>query len=83
MSTRPLEGRVAIVTGASRGIGRQICLTLAQEGCRIVAAAKSVEEKSNLPGTVQSVIKEVRYMVLSMGSQNELVLNHHLFSLQG
>ncbi|MCR9066786.1 MAG: SDR family NAD(P)-dependent oxidoreductase [Cytophagales bacterium] len=27
-----LKGRVAIVTGASRGIGREICLSLAREG---------------------------------------------------
>ena len=54
-----LSGRVAIVTGASRGIGREVCLTLAREGCHIVAAAKSVEETPNLPGTVFSVAREV------------------------
>lgn len=31
-----IEGRVALVTGAGRGIGRQICLTLAEEGVRVV-----------------------------------------------
>ena len=30
-----IEGRVALVTGAGRGIGRQICLTLAAEGVRV------------------------------------------------
>eukprot|EP00012_Vannella_robusta_P007634 CAMPEP_0206192394 /NCGR_PEP_ID=MMETSP0166-20121206/5933_1 /ASSEMBLY_ACC=CAM_ASM_000260 /TAXON_ID=95228 /ORGANISM="Vannella robusta, Strain DIVA3 518/3/11/1/6" /LENGTH=287 /DNA_ID=CAMNT_0053608883 /DNA_START=1252 /DNA_END=2115 /DNA_ORIENTATION=- len=54
-----LKGRVAIVTGASRGIGREICLSLAREGCKVVAAAKTVEERPNLPGTVYSVAKEV------------------------
>ena len=35
-----LKGKVAIVTGASRGIGRSIALALAQEGCDIVATAR-------------------------------------------
>jgi hypothetical protein len=36
-----LSGRVAIVTGASRGIGRPLALPLAREGADVVIAAKS------------------------------------------
>ena len=59
-SARPLQGQVAIITGASRGIGREIALVLAEAGANIVVAAKSTEERPNLPGTIHSVAAEVR-----------------------
>jgi 3-oxoacyl-[acyl-carrier protein] reductase len=37
-----LAGRVAIVTGGSKGIGRQISLTLAEEGVKVVIAARGL-----------------------------------------
>jgi len=39
-----LDGSVAIVTGASRGLGRAIALALAEQGTRVLAVARSVEE---------------------------------------
>ncbi|MEE8472701.1 MAG: glucose 1-dehydrogenase [Dehalococcoidia bacterium] len=39
-----LDGKVAIVTGASRGIGRTICLALAEAGADIVAVARTVPD---------------------------------------
>jgi citronellol/citronellal dehydrogenase len=54
-----LSGRVAIVTGASRGIGRAIALGLAREGCAVVIAAKSTESTEKLPGSIFTVAAEV------------------------
>jgi citronellol/citronellal dehydrogenase len=54
-----LAGRVAIITGASRGIGRAIAQGLARQGCHIVVAAKSTESTEKLPGSIFTVAKEV------------------------
>ena len=54
-----LRGKVAIVTGGSRGIGREVCLALARQGCDVVVAAKSATAPKTLPGTVHTVASEV------------------------
>ena len=52
-SDKPLEGKIAIVTGASRGIGRAIALRLAQDGAALVLAARTEADL----GTVAAEIK--------------------------
>src|SRR5205814_10504442 len=54
-----LKGRVAVVTGASRGIGRAIAVGLARAGCDVVIAAKSTESTAKLPGSIFTVAAEV------------------------
>jgi citronellol/citronellal dehydrogenase len=50
----PLEGKVAFVAGASRGIGKAIALALAEAGAAVAVAARS-EQEGRLPGTIHSV----------------------------
>ena len=55
-----LRNRVAIITGATRGIGKNIAINLAKNGCNIVVAGKSTTENKNLPGTIYSVSEELK-----------------------
>jgi NAD(P)-dependent dehydrogenase (short-subunit alcohol dehydrogenase family) len=52
---------VAVVTGASRGIGKQLCVDLAAAGYDVVCAARSsAAQRSQLPGTVDETADGVR-----------------------
>jgi citronellol/citronellal dehydrogenase len=56
-----LKDKVAIITGASRGVGRFMALELAREGCHIVVAARTEREADpKLPGTIFSTAEELR-----------------------
>ena len=55
-----LAGKVAIVTGSSRGIGKDIALAFAAEGADIVVAARSESQPDpRLPGTIYETAQEV------------------------
>lgn len=51
--------KVAIVTGASRGIGKALALALASRGTAVVVAAKSMESDGQLPGSVPDTVREI------------------------
>src|ERR1700730_3037027 len=55
MKQNMLQDRVAIITGGSKGIGREIALAYAREGCRIVLVARN---KKGLRETVAFIRKE-------------------------
>ena len=55
-----LHGRVAVVTGASRGIGKALAIRLAQEGADVTVAAKSEEPTERLPGSIHETADAIR-----------------------
>lgn len=58
MGLSRLEGKVAIVTGAGRGIGRAIALMLAKSKCRVVLTARTVKQ-----------LDEVKEEILGLGGE--------------
>ena len=56
-----LDGRVAIVTGASRGIGAEIARHFAAEGSKVICAARTVSEGDHLlEGSLEKTVADIR-----------------------
>ena len=54
-----LKGRVLFITGGSRGIGLEIGKRAAQDGAKVVLAAKTAEPHPKLPGTIFTAAEEI------------------------
>lgn len=56
-----LDGKVVVVTGASRGIGAEVAMLLAAEGGRVVCAARTLREGDHqLAGSLETTVETIR-----------------------
>ncbi len=56
-----LQNKVVIVTGASRGLGEYMAVTMAAEGAKIVAAARTEQvTDERLPGTIHETVQKIK-----------------------
>jgi NAD(P)-dependent dehydrogenase (short-subunit alcohol dehydrogenase family) len=55
-----LDGRVAIVTGASRGVGAATAVLLAERGCKVACAARATDASPlPIPGTIDETVRRI------------------------
>jgi NAD(P)-dependent dehydrogenase (short-subunit alcohol dehydrogenase family) len=69
---RQLEGKVAIVTGASRGIGKAISIGLAQQGANLVLAARTVPDLEALKAQINNLGVEAEVVPTDVTSEQQI-----------
>ena len=67
-----LRGKIALVTGASQGIGRAIASTLASEGCELILVARNASRLADLADALRPLSKSVRTIPADLSSQAAL-----------
>ncbi len=61
MATPELDGKVIVVTGSSRGIGKGLATYLGRQGASVVCAARTVEANTGeFPGTIYETVDAIR-----------------------
>jgi len=67
-----IEGKVALVTGAGRGIGKSIALTLAEAGADVTVAARTVKQIEQTAGEIRQLGRKVLAVPTDVTKANEV-----------
>jgi NAD(P)-dependent dehydrogenase (short-subunit alcohol dehydrogenase family) len=67
-----LEGKVALITGASQGLGRALALAFAREGARVVVNARSEESVRPIAGEVEEAGGEVLAVAADVSKDSDV-----------
>jgi NAD(P)-dependent dehydrogenase (short-subunit alcohol dehydrogenase family) len=73
-----LEGKTVIITGASRGVGKQAALDFAKRGANVVLAARTVNVDDTLPGTLGETLQQIEALSRSAGGGGALAVRTDL-----
>ena len=72
MVTKPLEGRVALITGASRGLGRAMAVALAQGGAKLALVARDEDKLKETAAEVASAGSEARIFIADVAREADV-----------
>lgn len=56
----PLANKIALVTGATRGVGKGVALQLAQSGCKVYITGRTLKSKNGSLGSLEETMDEIQ-----------------------
>ena len=72
MSEKKLDGKVAVITGASKGLGKAMALALAAEGAQIALVSRNIEQLNEVGRAVKNAGGEARVFQADVAEEEQV-----------